>query len=64
MTSSQRYNNKLDKIFNTAKENGVIKTTDKAFNPFLLHKLQTASGLTLAKANQICQMVETLGLYI
>lgn len=64
MTSAQKYNKKLDSIFENAKQNGAIKTTNKQFNPFLLHKLQTAGGLSLAKADQVCRMVETLGLYI
>lgn len=64
MTSAKCYNKRLDAIFNNAKQNGVIKTTNKQFNPFLLHKLQTAVGLSKEKADQVCKMAETLGLYI
>ena len=62
-TKAQIYNDKMEEIWETARENGSIKTTKRNFNPFLLHKLQSAGGLSIEKSDQVLRMVETLGLY-
>ena len=59
-TASQIYNDKMDKIFEQAKENGAIAPTDKPINPFLLYKLRAIFNLPLSKAIQAVNMVRTL----
>ena len=59
-TNAQKYNDRLENIWQNARNNGALPTSDKPINPFLIHKLKTIFDFDDRKAVQAVNMVRTL----